>query len=154
MATGSGHVATQPVRPSSPFLLGSQVRSDGPVARLKPHQAIARWICAEARKSVAADATLVFDRVQIAEALGFRLVRVKRSLALHSLSGVLQCRADQVVVLEWVRLCAVARIEPAELGIRPVEQIEAEDLLVVHLLFVETNPVPVKTAAGEPACFV
>lgn len=154
MATGLGHVATQPVRPSSPFLLGSQVRSDAPVARLKPHQAIARWICAEARKSVAADATLVFDRVQIAEALGFRLVRVKRSLALLSLSGVLQCRADKVVVLDWVRLCAVARIEPAELGIRPVEQVEAEALLVMRIEDEDPAMVPVKTVAGEPACFV
>lgn len=154
MATGSGHVATQQVRPSSPFLLGSLVRSDAPVARLKPHQAIARWICAEVRNSVAADAALEFDRKQIAEALGFRLVRVKRSLALLSLSGVIECRADKVVVLDWVRLCAVARIEPAELGIRPVEQMEAETLLVVKIEEEDPALVPVKTAAGEPACFV
>lgn len=150
---GTAHMAEQPVRSSAPFLLDSTVRSDASVARSKPHQAIARWICAEARKAMAAD-EMVFDRAQIAGALGYRLVRVKRSLALLSLSGVLECKGDKVVVHDWVRLCGVARIEPAELGIRPVEQVEAEALLVLPMDEEDPAPEPVTTAAGEPACFI
>lgn len=155
MAMGSGNAAPEPVRPAAPFLLRSAPVPDVPrLRRLKPHQAIARWMCGQARHAATTGTGAIFDRVQIAAALDFKLVRVKRSLALLSLSGVLECNADKVTVRDWARLCDVARIELAELGIRPVEHTEAEAILILETVRDDAVPDPVRTAAGEPACFV
>jgi hypothetical protein len=87
------------------------------------------------------------SRAALARALGVSLTKVKRILALLSLSQTIECDGAEIRVTDWRRLCSAAAYDPARLGaLVPDEEAPAatqdED---THSRF---------TAAGEPACFV
>lgn len=100
------------------------------------------------RKSYDGDCELPLSRADFADMLGISLVRTKRAFGLLLLTRVLEVREESVRVLDWPRLCAVARFEPARLGCAP-----DDENLVAELVDDET-PQKLVTAAGDPACFV
>lgn len=99
------------------------------------------------RRGADRDADLPLPRAELARTLGTSLARVKRTLALLSLSQVIRTDAARMKVLDWPRLCAVAQYDPARLGLRE-EEIDAvaDDEA--------DEPESRLTAAGDPACFV
>jgi CRP-like cAMP-binding protein len=92
---------------------------------------------------------LPIPRAELASALGTSLCKVKRTLALYLLSGVLSADARTIRVLDWRRLCSVAGYYPARLGLSADDW---DDGLSDGLA--EEAPASRMTAAGDPACFV
>ena len=94
------------------------------------------------------DQELPIPRLELASALGTSLCRVKRTIALFCLSGVIAADARTIRVLDWRRLSSVAGYDPGRLGLAREEWEEesaaGEDDAPSNLL----------TAAGDPACFV
>jgi hypothetical protein len=88
------------------------------------------------------------SRAALARALGVSLTKVKRILALLSLSQTIECDGAEIRVTDWRRLCSAAAYDPARLGSLVPEEDECwvapQD---------EDRP-SILTAAGEPACFV
>ena len=101
-----------------------------------------------ARRRLDPDGTLPLTRNDIADALGVSLCPVKRTLALLSLSQVIECDAATMRVLDWPRLCAVAAYEASRLELK-----QDEDELEIACATQEEEPQLV-TKAGDPACFV
>lgn len=113
-----------------------------------PRQRIALLLC-ELGKASGCRSELPLSRSDLAGALGISLVRVKRTLALLCLSGVIRTDGETIAVLDWRKLSGAARFDPCALGLG----FEEEDEFLLgsdrqnhadHLL----------TASGEPACFV
>lgn len=100
------------------------------------------------RRRIDPDAALPLTRSDIADALGVSLCRVKRTLALLSLSQVIDCDAATMRVLDWPRLCSVATYEANRLELK-----QEEDDLDAVCAAQEEQPQLV-TKAGDPACFV
>jgi hypothetical protein len=100
------------------------------------------------RRSADRDLDLAIPRLELANALGTSLCRVKRTLALFSLSGVIRSDGRNLRIVDWRRLCSVAGYDPARLGLNPEEHEAADE---GHG---EEAPVNLLTAAGDPACFV
>jgi hypothetical protein len=101
------------------------------------------------RRRIDAGQELPLSRIDIAEALGVSLCRVKRTLALLSLSQVLVTNGYRLRVTDWPRLCAVAGYHPSRLELDP-EDLEAEYSPAAE----EVELRNLVTASGEPACFV
>ena len=102
-----------------------------------------------ARRRVDRDGELPLSRVQIADALGVSLCRVKRTFALLSLSEVIATDGQNIQVLDWGRLCAVAGFDRSRLELKDEDY---EDVLIIsseeHICSYDL------TASGDPACFV
>ena len=111
-----------------------------------PRQRIALLLC-ELGKALGCSGDFPLSRAALAAALGISLVRVKRTLALLCLSGVLSCEDDRIEVLDWRKLSGAARVDPAELGMDTDEEEERP------LFFRHEASTHVLTASGEPACF-
>lgn len=95
---------------------------------------------------------LPLSRYEISDHLDISLCKVKRVLALLSLSGVLATDGRAIQVLDWQRLCAVAQVDPARLSFSlPAEE---EDGLILSPNIIADEQVSPVTASGEPACFV
>jgi hypothetical protein len=92
---------------------------------------------------------LPLSRYDIAAELDISLCKVKRVLALLSLSGVLSTDGRSLQVLDWQRLCAVAHVDPARLSLSFAD--DDDDLIVATEI---EEPVATVTAGGEQACFV
>jgi CRP-like cAMP-binding protein len=114
-----------------------------------PGQRIARLLC-ELGKAYGCRSELPVSRAALASALGISLVRVKRSLALLCLSGVVACDGQRIAVLDWRKLSRAGRFDPAELDLAA----EEDDEDVVALRRSEQDEVRFLTASGDPACFV
>jgi hypothetical protein len=84
------------------------------------------------------------SRQEIAAALGVSVCRVKRVMALLSLSGVVASEPRGLSILDWRRLCAIAGYDPGRLGFEVSEELTAAPD--------EEAPMLV-TAAGDPAYF-
>jgi hypothetical protein len=100
------------------------------------------------RRGADRDAFLPLPRAELAASLGTSLAKVKRTLALLSLSQAVHPEPARIRILDWPRLCALAQYDPARLGLddgEPEARGQAEGEAA------ETSPV---TAVGEPACFV
>ena len=88
-------------------------------------------------------------RYDLSDQLDISLSKVKRVLALLSLSGVVSSDGRTLQVLDWQRLCSVAQVDPARLSIECAE--EDDEFIQVA----EIPPIAASTTAGgEPACFV
>ena len=98
------------------------------------------------RRKVDRDQDLPIPRMELANALGTSLCRVKRTLALFSLSGVISADARTIRVLDWHRLAGVAGFDPRRLELKPDE--------LEEVLIAEEFPSQSLTASGDPACFV
>ncbi len=93
-------------------------------------------------------APMAVSRGDLAGMLGISLVRVKRVMGLLTLSGVAATDGKSVRVLDWRRLCGIARFDSKRFGMDPAEpaEVRADEEE-------ETNATAL-TAAGDPACFV
>lgn len=91
---------------------------------------------------------MALSRYDISDQLDISLCKVKRVLALLSLSGVIATDGRSVQVLDWRRLCSVAHVDPARLDLSFAE--DDDDLIMATDIEEPANV----TAAGEPACFV
>jgi hypothetical protein len=98
------------------------------------------------RRGVEAGAELPLSRVDLSRALGLNLCRVKRTLALLSLSQDVQADGQRLRVLDWHRLARIAGYDPRRLELT-AEEDDGE------LRAAEVEP-PHLTAAGDQACFV
>ncbi len=100
------------------------------------------------RRGIDPGAEMPLGRLEIADTLGISLCRVKRTLALLSLSQVIASDGRAMRILDWQRLCGVAGYDPSRLSLSDEEQIEdtaaADDEQRMHHF----------TASGDPACFV
>ena len=87
------------------------------------------------------------SRADVASLLAMPLVRVKRAVGLLHVSDVVRLEGDSLEVIDWPRLCEIARFDRARLHL-PAPDDETE--------WVAPPPPPARetTAAGEPACFV
>ncbi len=101
-----------------------------------------------ARRRVDPSVPLPLGRSDIADALEVGLHRVKRTLALLTLSGIIELRDEGMIVLDWPRLCACASYVPSRLDL----ELDEEDI-VATCPPVEEQP-QLLTRAGDPACFV
>ncbi len=111
----------------------------------KPSQRIARLLC-ELGENYGCRNRLPLSRNELATALGISLIRVKRTLALLSLSGVVDCDDGGLTVRDWRKLSGLARFDARALGLGSDQEDELEDCTDVELCFL--------TASGDPACFV
>jgi hypothetical protein len=102
-----------------------------------------------ARRKAERDDDLPLSRVKIAEALGVTLCRVKRTLALLSLSQVIATDGHSIRVLDWRRLSGVAGYDLSRLGLKD-EDYEASLITGKE----DRRPRHELTASGDPACFV
>lgn len=98
------------------------------------------------RRDADLGASLPLPRRDIADALGVTLCRVKRILALFSLSRTIEIADGTMRVLDWPRLAAIAHYDRARLGLSE----EEDEALPAE----EEMPPPLTTAAGDPAHFV
>jgi hypothetical protein len=88
------------------------------------------------------------SRTALARALGVSLTKVKRILALLSLSRAIESDEAGIKVVDWRRLCSVAAYDAARLGALVPDEDEP-------LAANDEDDEPARlTAAGEPACFV
>jgi hypothetical protein len=95
------------------------------------------------------DARLPLPRHELARTLDVSLCKVKRTLALLTLSQVIAIEGDTMRILDWRRLCGVGHYDPARLEVSD----EDEDILVAVAGELEDGAARL-TAAGDPACFV
>jgi hypothetical protein len=102
-----------------------------------------------ARRGVDRDSPLPLTRTEIADALGVSLCRVKRTLALLSLSQVIESDGRTMRVIDWPRLCSVASFASRRLDLP--EEDSLEDYLIEHPAEQQQQSL---TAAGDQACFV
>lgn len=102
-----------------------------------------------ARRRLNRDGEIPITRTEIANALGISLCRVKRTLALLSLSQVVSSEGRGIRVLDWRRLCGVAGYDLSRLELRDEDY---EGALIVR--GEEISASRTLTASGEPACFV
>jgi hypothetical protein len=137
-----------PVRRHGSFAaaLEAAVRAERMAGLQTACQRVARLLC-ELGKSLGCESRLPVARAALASALGIGLVRIKRTLGLLSLSGVIEVNADSIEVLDWRKLCGAAHVDPAALNLSANED-EWPSLVEIsddrHRL----------TASGDPACFV
>ena len=101
-----------------------------------------------ARRGADRDALLPLPRTQIADALGTSLSKVKRIVALLALSRIVESDGDNVRVLDWPCLAAIAHFDLRRLEIDGREEADGP-----HEGGEEPAPAPT-TVAGDPACFV
>jgi hypothetical protein len=102
-----------------------------------------------ARRGIDREGKLPLTRTDIADALGVSLCRVKRTLALLSLSQVIENDGRNILVTDWRRLCSVACYQSGRLELA---QEEAPDFAPA---VAEADERPrFLTAAGDQACFV
>ena len=95
------------------------------------------------------DARLPLPRQELARTLDVSLSKVKRTLALLSLSQVIAIEGDTMRIVDWRRLCGVAHYDPARLDVSE----EDNEAPVGPSAEVEEGSARL-TAAGDPACFV
>jgi len=173
MATNFAHVTAAPVSPpgAASFLLNPAKRTPdfaaaleaAVVAEAASHDVrrntrcrLSYLICEVANQlrqqggGFEFDAELPLSRYDLAELLDISLCKVKRAVALLSLSGVISTDGRTIQVLDWRRLCSVAHVDPARLTLAEPE--DEDDY--VEIISVDERPSNLVTASGEPACFV
>ena len=134
----------------SAAVAGERADSDG---RRNTRGRIAYLLCElgvqMARRELDRNGELPLSRADLADLLGLSLPRVKRALALLSLSQVIGTDGHRLRVLDWQRLCGVACYQRARLKLA-AEDFDAEASLISQ---VDNRPNTL-TASGDPACFV
>ena len=114
-----------------------------------PRQRISLFLC-ELGKAYGCRSDFPLSRSTLASALGISLVRVKRTLALLSLSGVISSDGSTITVLDWRKLSAAAHFDVSTLNVR-LDDDETAHTLSSHE---DDEQDHFLTACGEPACFV
>jgi len=134
-----------PAEPSFAAAFHAAVRAERSSGARSPSQRVARLLC-EIGKRLGCEADLPLTRAALAGALGVSLVRVKRTLGLLCLSGVLDVQGERIRVIDWRKLAGAARFDPAALGV-------AEDEEEASRRDADDTPCTL-TAGGDQACFV
>lgn len=111
-----------------------------------PRQQVALFLW-ELSKACGGTSDFPLSRAALADALHLSLVRVKRTLALLSLSGIISCDSEQIKVLNWRKLSGAAGLDPAALHLEDADEDEERAAWA-------DDEVQFFTASGEPACFV
>ena len=96
------------------------------------------------------DGGLPLPRAELARTLDVSLFKVKRTLALLALSGVIAIQGDEMRILDWARLSAMAHYDPLRLDVR----MEEDEEFAASSRSDDEEVVPQLTAAGDQACFV
>lgn len=145
-----GQPRRETVRPSFEAAVKAALTAEGALGGARnPRQRIALFLC-ELGKAHGCRSVFPLSRSTLASLLGISLVRVKRTLALLSLSGVISSDGSTISVLDWRKLSAAAQFDLSTLNVTLDEDEAAptpssdEDDEQDHFL----------TACGEPACFV
>jgi hypothetical protein len=107
--------------------------------------------CQYARRTGDREGAFPLPRTELARQLGIGLCRVKRTLALLTISGVISADEDVVRIVDWGRLCSAGAYDPARLG-RSV--IDPDDAFAAPPPGDEQHAGSRVTASGDPACFV
>ena len=112
------------------------------------------WLICElgfqlARRGGDKSRTLPIPRAELSAALGTSLCRVKRTLALLALSGMIETDGRTFRVTDWRRLCAIGGYGPARLQLAADDELEADAVPGLR----QEGGFSL-TASGEPACFV
>jgi hypothetical protein len=102
------------------------------------------------RGGINLDGPFALARADIADALGLSLCRVKRALAMLSLSRVVETDGRTMRILDWRRLCSIACYEARRLDLRGDDDDFGDDFAPAGE---EMQPQHL-TAAGDQACFV
>ena len=105
------------------------------------------------RRSGDSPAPIPLSRTDIADALGVSLCRVKRVLALLSLAQVIAFDGEDISVLDWRRLCALADYDQRRFGSALPDEEEEEEEEEIALPADEDEALQRETAAGDPAFF-
>ena len=98
-------------------------------------------------------ATLPLARVRLSEALGVRVCRVKRTLAMLALSRTLAVEDGAIRILDWRRLCGAAHYDPVRLGLAKAEDEATGEPAEEAAAGAERQAPTRLTSAGDPACF-
>jgi hypothetical protein len=98
------------------------------------------------RRGTDRDGDLPLPRQELARTLGIGLSKVKRILALLSLSQVIRVDGERMRIIDWPRLCDLAQYDPGRLGLEPEDAALAADPAELA-----QNGL---TAGGDQACFV
>ncbi len=114
-----------------------------------PRQRIALFLC-ELSKAYGCRSEFPLSRASIASALGISLVRVKRTLALFSLSGVISTDGSTITVLDWRKLSGAAQFDVSALNV----SLDDEETTLIVTCGKDDEKDHFLTASGEPACFV
>lgn len=173
MATNFAHLTAAPVSPpgAAPFLLNPVKRAPDFAAALEA-AVVAEAASLDVRRNTRCRlsylvcelanqlrqqgsefefaAEIPLSRYDLAELLGTSLCKVKRAMALLSLSGVIASDGRTMQVLDWRRLCSVAHVDPSRLTLADPEGDEDR----METVSLEGKPTNLVTASGEPACFV
>ena len=143
-----GQSRQEPVRPG--FAAAAKAAAAAERAQggaRNPRQRIALFLC-ELRKANGCRSEFPLSRASLASTLGISLVRVKRTLAVLSLSGVISTDGSTITVLDWRKLSGAAHFDVSALN---VSLDDDENLPVSDGLEKQDHFL---TACGEPACFV
>ena len=145
-----GHPGRETVRPSFAAAVEAAVAAERARAGTRnPRQRIALFLC-ELSKACGCRSDFPLSRSSLANALGISLVRVKRTLALFSLSGVISTDGSTITVLDWRKLSGAAHFDLSALNVSP----DDEETRLIVSSDKEDEPDNFLTACGEPACFV
>ncbi|HZG09084.1 MAG TPA: helix-turn-helix domain-containing protein [Allosphingosinicella sp.] len=131
--------------------LGAAVAAEGGVEDRRSTRRRVAWLLCElgqqyGRRTGDYHLAVPISRQALAQALGLGLSRVKRVLALLSLSQAIECGEGSIRITDWRRLCGMAGYDCAMLGFALPE----EDELAATL---SEMPPRVVTAGGDPAYF-
>ncbi len=114
-----------------------------------PRQRIALFLC-ELGKAHGCRSEFPLSRASLASALGISLVRVKRTLALLSLSGVVSTDGSTIAVLDWRKLSGAAHFDVSALNV----SLDDDETGLIVSSGQDDEQDHFLTACGEPACFV
>jgi hypothetical protein len=131
--------------------LGAAVAAEGGIEDRRSTRRRVAWLLCElgqqyGRRTGDHGLAVPISRQALARALDVNLSRVKRVLALLSLSQVIECAEDSIRVTDWRRLCGMAGYDCAMLGFVLPE----EDELAATL---PEMPPRLLTAGGDRAYF-
>ena len=145
-----GHSTRDTVRPSFEAAVKAAVAAELALGGARnPRQRIALFLC-ELGKADGCRSEYPLSRPTLASLLGISLVRVKRTLALLSLSGVISSDGSTITVLDWRKLSAAAHFDVSTLNVR----LNDEETGRIASLNEDDEQDHFLTACGEPACFV
>ena len=142
-----GKTARETVLPSFPAAVKAAAERACEGAR-NPRHRIALFLC-ELGKAHGCRSDLPLSCSALASTLGISPIRIKRTLALLSLSGIISTDGSTILVLDWRKLAGAAQFDLAGSNVIPDDEDDGasssdQDGEQDHLM----------TACGEPACFV
>lgn len=107
-----------------------------------------------ARRKADGSEWIPVSRTQLARAARIDLTKVKRILGFLLLSGVIETGKDGIRVLDWPRLCKLARYDRGWAPAQVREHTREDEEAIAPALAEAATTGPALTPTGEPASFV